>query len=138
VRGGVSIDNSGNLRENKPGCGVGLWNPNSCTGPMRQSFVDASGIPGNFVPLLGDGAPTTTTLPAQVGSLSAGEPLAGNRPSPGARLAFANNRSVCPGTPRGPQRLVGGVEKMVLRTTAISAWCTANHRNILFADGSVR
>lgn len=145
VRGGVSIDGSGNLRENRVGCGVGLWNPNSCTGPLRLAVLDSSGVPGSFVPLLGDGAPTIRTLPQPVGNLAGGELLVApytdgpvlslpyNSLQPLATPAFAA------GTPRdGPNGWWIVWNKMVLQDYRNFGMIHRNSCNILFADGSVR
>lgn len=145
VRGGVSIDGSGNLRENKPGCGVGLWNPNSCTGPLRLGHLDVSGVSGNFVPLLGDGAPTTTTLPAQLGNLSAGEPLVpAHTAGPVLVLPYngiqpLNPPVFAPGTPRdGPSGWWTVWNKQVLQDYRNFGMVHRHSCNIVFADGSVR
>jgi prepilin-type processing-associated H-X9-DG protein len=145
VRGGVSMDASGNLRENKPGCGLGLWNPNSCTGPLRLATLDASGVPGNFVPLLGDGAPTTRTLPLPLGNLPGGELLvppytAGPVLSmPYGGLQPLDTPAFAPGTPRdGPSGWWAVWNKMVLQDYRNFGMTHRNSCNILFADGSVR
>jgi prepilin-type processing-associated H-X9-DG protein len=145
VRGGVSLDASGNLRENKVGCGVGLWNPNSCTGPLRLATVDASAVPGNFVPLLGDGAPTTDTLPAPLGKLSAGEPLVpAYTAGPVLFLPYngiqpLNPPAFAPGTPRdGPNGWWFVWQKMVLQDYRNFGMIHRHRCNVLFADGSVR
>ncbi len=145
VRGGVSIDASGNLQQNKPGCGVGLWNPNSCTGPLRLNTIDGSGLSGNFVPLLGDGAQSTTTLPSPLGSLSGGEPLVPAYTSgpvlvlPYNGIQPLNPPAFNPGTPRdGPNGWWVVWNKMVLQDYRNFGMMHRNSCNILFADGSVR
>ena len=146
VRGGVSIDGSGNLYESKPGCGVGLWNPNSCTGPLRLAVLDGSGgVSAGFVPLLGDGAPSTTTLPAQIGRLSAGEPLVpAYTAGPVLFLPYNGNQPLsppvfAPGTPRdGPNGWWMVWNKMVLQDYRNFGMVHRNTCNVLFADGSVR
>ena len=145
VRGGISIDSSGNLRESKPGCGVGLSNPNSSTGPLRLAVLDASRVAGNFVPLLGDGAPTTTTLPMPIGKLSAGEPLVpAHTAGPVLVLAYNGNQPLsapifAPGTPRdGPNGWWMVWNKMVLQDYRNFGMVHRQSCNVLFADGSVR
>jgi prepilin-type N-terminal cleavage/methylation domain-containing protein/prepilin-type processing-associated H-X9-DG protein len=145
VRGGVSIDGSGNLRQNKPGCGLGLWNPNSCTGPLRLSILDSSGLSGNFVPLMGDGAPTTATLPAQVGTLPAGEPLVpAYTAGPVLVLPYNGVQPLNPpvfnaGTPRdGPNGWWVVWNKQVLQDYRNFGMVHRHQCNVLFADGSVR
>ena len=145
VRGGVSLDSSGNLRENKIGCGVGLWNLNSCTGPLRLATVDASAVPGSFVPLLGDGAPTTDTLPAPLGTLPAGELLVPAYTSgPVLFLNFSgiqplNPPVFPPGTSRnGPGGWWTVWHNMVLQDYRNFGMIHRHTCNMLFADGSVR
>ena len=145
VRGGISLDYSGNLKENKVGCGVGLWNPNSCTGPLRLATVDASAIAGNFVPLLGDGAPTTDTLPSPLGNLPGGELLV---PAyTGGPVLFINFNGIQPlnppvfaaGTPRnGPGGWWTVWHNMVLQDYRSFGMVHRHTCNILFVDGSVR
>jgi prepilin-type processing-associated H-X9-DG protein/prepilin-type N-terminal cleavage/methylation domain-containing protein len=145
VRGGVSLDASGNLRETKPGCGTGLWNPNSCTGPLRLAVLDASGVAGNFIPLLGDGAPTTRTLPQPLGNLSGGELLV---PAHTAGPVLWNTYNGIPplnppvfaaGTPRdGPNGWWFVWNKMVLQDYRNFGVVHRGACNVLFADGSVR
>ena len=145
ARGGVSLDGSGNLYPNKPACGIGLWNPNSCTGPLRLAVLDAGGVSAGFVPLLGDGAPTTTTLPAQLGNMSAGEQLVPPHTA-GPVLVLANNGILplnppvfAPGTPRdGPDGWWAVWNKQVLQDYRNFGMVHRQVCNILFADGSVR
>ena len=71
------VDRSGNLVASNPVCGVGLWNPNSCSGPLRLSHVDSAGTPGNFIPIMGDGTAGTSTLSQAVGDVPAASVLVG-------------------------------------------------------------
>lgn len=145
VRGGVSMDASGNLRESKVGCGIGLWNPNSCTGPLRLSSVDSSGSSSSHVPLLGDGAPTTTTLPMSLGSLPGGELLVpAYTAGPVLFLPYNGIQPLNPpafaaGTPRdGPNGWWVVWQKMVLQDYRNFGMVHRHSCNVLFADGSVR
>jgi prepilin-type processing-associated H-X9-DG protein len=73
VRGGILVNESGNLRARKAGCTVDILLPNSTGGPLLQSWVDASQVPSSFLPLLGDGR-VDTQLASDIGSHKAGDP----------------------------------------------------------------
>ena len=145
VRGAVRLDYSGNLVASNPVCGTGLWNPNSCTGPLRQSTIDVSGTPANFVPLMGDGAFGTSSLTQAVGDVPAGsfvvQPYTSG-PVLTATSPFGPAFSP-PAFPNGtPQGGPGGWWAVWNRQTLQDYRNFGmNHRNsfnVLFADGSVR
>ena len=145
VRGSVRLDYNGNLTANNPMCGTGLWNPNSCGGPLRQSTVDTSGTPGNFIPIMGDGAPATSTLSQTVGDVPAGsfvvQPYtSGPVLAASGPFGQAFNPPLFPsGTPKdGPSGWWAVWNRQVLQDYR---YFGMNHResgNVLFADGSVR
>ncbi len=56
VRGGVSLDGSGNLRQLVNGCGTDIRSRNSTTGPLSRTDVDTSPLSASVIPLLGDAA----------------------------------------------------------------------------------
>lgn len=145
VRGSVRLDYNGNMTANNPGCGTGLWNPNSCTGPLRQSTVDTAGTPGNFIPIMGDGAPSTSTLSQAVGDVPAGSfvvPPYTVGPVLAASGPFGQAFSppVFPnGTPRdGPSGWWAVWNRQVLQDYRNFGMSHRNSGNVLFADGSVR
>jgi prepilin-type processing-associated H-X9-DG protein len=71
VRGGVLVDDSGNLRPRVAGCPVAVDSLNATAGPLLQSWVDAAKVSSSFVPLLGDGSPAEP-LSANIGPHTAG------------------------------------------------------------------
>ncbi|MFN0017033.1 MAG: DUF1559 domain-containing protein [Pirellulaceae bacterium] len=145
VRGAARLDYNGNLVASNPACGTGLWNPNSCTGPLRQSTIDSSGTPGNFIPIIGDGAFGTSTLTQAVGDVPAGsfavQPYTAG-PVLAANGAFgqAFNPPVFPnGTPReGANGWWAVWNRQTLQDYRNFGMNHRNSCNVLFADGSVR
>jgi prepilin-type N-terminal cleavage/methylation domain-containing protein/prepilin-type processing-associated H-X9-DG protein len=145
VRGAARLDYNGNLLASNPVCGTGLWNPNSCTGPLRQSTIDTSGTPANFVPIMGDGAFGTSTLAQTVGDIpagsfavqpyTAGPVLAANSP-----FGAAFSPPVFPsGTPKdGPNGWWGVWNRQTRQDYRNFGMNHRNSGNVLFADGSVR
>jgi prepilin-type N-terminal cleavage/methylation domain-containing protein/prepilin-type processing-associated H-X9-DG protein len=145
VRGAVRLDYSGNLLAGNPLCGTGLWNPNSCTGPMRQSTIDVSGTPANFVPIMGDGAFGTSSISQAVGDVPAGsfvvQPYTAG---PVLAATGPNGPAFSPptfasGTPQGGANGWWGVwNRQVLQDYRNFGMNHRNSCNVLFADGSVR
>lgn len=145
VRGAMRLDYSGNLLASNPNCGIGLWNPNSCTGPLRQATIDTSGTPANFVPLMGDGAPGTATLFQNVGDIPAGsfavQPYtAGPVLTNTSPFGQAFSPPVFPaGTPReGLSGWWGVWYRQTLQDYRNFGMVHRDSCNVLFADGSVR
>jgi prepilin-type N-terminal cleavage/methylation domain-containing protein/prepilin-type processing-associated H-X9-DG protein len=149
VRGGIRLDYSGNLLASNPACGVGLWNPNSCTGPLRQSTIDNSGTPANFVPIMGDGAfGVSSALSQAVGDIPAGSFVVSpftagpvlfiGNPAPASGNVF-DPPTFPSGTPRdGAAGWWGVWNKKALQDYRNFGMNHRNSCNILFADGSVR
>lgn len=145
VRGALRLDYNGNLTPSNGLCGVGLWNPNSCSGPLRLTSVDTSGTPGNFIPIMGDGSPGTSTISQVVGDIqaasfvvqpyTAGPVLTANSP-----YGLAFNPPVFPnGTPKGgPAGWWAVWNRQTLQDYRNFGMNHRNSCNILFADGSVR
>lgn len=145
VRGGTRLDYSGNLLASNPVCGTGLWNPNSCTGPLRQSTIDNSGTPGNFLPIMGDGTLGTIALTQAVGEIPAGSflvPPYSAGPVLTTNSAYGSQFSppVFPnGTPRDGVNGWWGVWNNQTRQDYRNFGMVHNKIcNVLFADGSVR
>lgn len=154
VRGTVVLDNSGNIKPNKPSCGTDIRSRNVTTGPLTVKMLDTGRAAANTVPLLCDASPTGN-LEAALGHyaddgsgvfvpvISSGElvstPLVG-RPviaDPSAGSLFSPP-SFAAGTPKdGPNGWWAVWNKKVLQDYR---GMSAHHRgscNVLMADGSV-
>jgi prepilin-type N-terminal cleavage/methylation domain-containing protein/prepilin-type processing-associated H-X9-DG protein len=145
VRGAARLDYNGNLLATNPVCGVGLWNPNSCTGPLRQSTIDNSGTPANFIPMMGDGAFGTSTLAQTVGDIPAGSFAV--QPYTAGPVLVANSPfgaafgppAFPSGTPKdGPNGWWAVWNRMTLQDYRNFGMNHRSSGNVLFADGSVR
>jgi len=143
VRGDVNLSRYGNLRENVPGCGIGIDNRNSTMGPLRRAQLDTSSIPSSIVPMLADGGQSERNLPEALGGMP-----------PGALLTEAVTRGPvlvanCPNgqalaAPTFPQPNAGkSVWWSVWKSQTLQdyrSFGTPHNSitNILFCDGSVR
>jgi prepilin-type processing-associated H-X9-DG protein len=78
VRTEVQLDDVGRLKdvEGSGACEVSLYSRNSTLGPLHRARVDAASRPGSVIPLLGDGAYSSATLPVPLAGFEVGEPLA--------------------------------------------------------------
>jgi len=138
VRGGVTLDTSGNLREIINGCGVDIRSRNSTSGPLSRTDVDSSPISASVIPLLGDGA-IAGSLALSVGSVEAGTVTA--RPFTGGprRVSDFTVPSFGPGTPKAGAAGWWAVwAKGTLQDYTGFGPVHKQNCNILFADGSVR
>jgi prepilin-type N-terminal cleavage/methylation domain-containing protein/prepilin-type processing-associated H-X9-DG protein len=136
------LDNDGNLREINAGCGIGIELRNSTRGPLRLNVIDASPIGQSFIPLLGDAAMSTQTLPQNVGDFAAGTNVALSMTG-GPRLRVDL-------MPYGTQMSVPNFLSPTPQSTWWAVWAkqvrqdyrafSPVHRsacNVLFADGHV-
>lgn len=138
VRGGVSLDSSGNLVASGAGCPVSLQSRSSTTGPLRRAQVDSSQTSSAFVPMLGDAA-TSGTLSLDIGSVGGGSPVARSFTTGPVLKASFLAPTFANGTPRDG---AAGWWKVWARDTLQDyRGFSPLHRgtcNILFADGGVR
>src|SRR6185369_7558613 len=78
VRSELVTDEHGNVKSN---AGPSCTTPNSalerhCTlGPLRQAKADSSGVASSIIPFLGDAAPSSKFLSAEMGTHPAGAPM---------------------------------------------------------------
>lgn len=137
VRGSVLLDADGNLRESKAGCGASIVSRNSTTGPLRQAQVDTAALSSAFIPILGDGALSTRTLPMTIGTHTAGENLVAS-----FTTGPVQNPTMQPlGTFSSPTAKPVWWPKWARETRQDYRSFAPLHShvaNILFADGSVR
>lgn len=138
VRGGVLIDDEGNLASDPPECPATLKSRTATRGPLNRVHLDAARAPSSLIPLLADGT--------RVGILK--HPLAHYPRGTGVTKSFTN----------GPV-LLASMQAPTFRTgtpaTGPTGWWKTWARdtlqdyrgfgavhggrcNILFADGSVR
>ena len=79
VRGSARLGSDGNLVASNGACTVpgfaAIVQRNFTKGPIFLNELDASPMSSSFIPLLGDGGPTTRTLQFDVGDHSAGTAL---------------------------------------------------------------
>ena len=135
VRGGVSLDDSGNPRVQRSGCDNSLRSTNVTTGPLVQARLDAVG--GTFVPFLADGA--SVGSPAfQVSGVTT-DGVAKSYTNGPVLKATMLPPSFAPGTPHdGANGWWGVWTRQTLQDYRGFAPVHRHMCNILFADGSVR
>ncbi|MEO8498588.1 MAG: DUF1559 domain-containing protein, partial [Planctomycetota bacterium] len=137
VRGGTSLDGSGNLREVVNGCGVDIRSRNSTTGPLSRSDVDSSPISASVIPLLGDGA-IAGSLALSVGRAQAGTFTAVPFTGGPRKATDFTVPAFSPGTPRvGAAGWWSVWAKGTQQDYTGFGTVHKQNCNILFADGSV-
>jgi prepilin-type processing-associated H-X9-DG protein len=138
VRSGVLLDESGNLKQQKPGCEVSLLSRDSTYGPLNLTILDSSNRPPSFVPLLGCGAPGPA-LPANIGPVSAGEATVLSFTRGPVRNASMDTPEFAKGTSRnGDSGWWRAWAHLTLQDYRGFAPVHRDSCNLLFADGSVR
>lgn len=144
VRGEVTLDANGNLRQEIAGCGIGLDNLNSTFGPLRRPQVDTSTTPGSIVPLMADGGQSGNQLLDKVGNIAAGTPLViPFSRGPVLLQDGARGSAFSPPSGFGPSANPKAVwwpvwTKQVLQDYRQFGVVHRGACNILFADGSIR
>lgn len=138
VRGGVVLDASGNLREQKSGCGVGIDSINSTRGPLTRSDIDSSKVSAAIIPLLAD-ATHAGFLEETIGPVDAGSPTVVTYTRGPRKIADFTVPSFAAGTPKaGPTGWWAVWAKGTLQDYRGFAPVHRGNCNVLFADGSVR
>ena len=121
VRTAVTLDAHGNLRNSgSSSCAPLSPMERHCTiGPLNRVRADASKVPSNLIPFLGDAAPTGKFLSAQVGNHTAGADVAFVHARANQQIEFGS--SVVSGFDdlRRLQWLVGRLESSITRLSAI-------------------
>ncbi|MCA9144789.1 MAG: DUF1559 domain-containing protein [Planctomycetaceae bacterium] len=138
VRGGVSLDGSGNLRELVNGCGADIRSRNSTTGPLSRTDVDTSPVSASVIPLLGDAA-IAGSLTLSIGSVDAGTVTAFPFTGGPKKIVDFSVPSFSAGTPKAGAAGWWAVwAKGSLQDYTGFGPVHKQNCNILFADGSVR
>ena len=138
VRGGVSLDGSGNLRQLVNGCGTDIRSRNSTTGPLSRTDVDTSPLSASVIPLLGDAA-IAGSLSLGFGDVDAGVVTAFPFTSGPKRISDFTVPSFAPGTPKAGVAGWWAVwAKGSLQDYTGFGPVHKQNCNVLFADGSVR
>jgi prepilin-type N-terminal cleavage/methylation domain-containing protein/prepilin-type processing-associated H-X9-DG protein len=150
VRGDVSLNPFGNLKEKVSGCGKSTINTNSTQGPLRRSQVDASATPTSLIPMLADGSLSGNSLSDKVGDLEPGTLLV-NPMTRGPVLYVADATGAVfeyPGQqsgsefsetpPANPATWWPVWNKKVIQDYRAFAPLHRGTCNILFVDGSIR
>jgi prepilin-type N-terminal cleavage/methylation domain-containing protein/prepilin-type processing-associated H-X9-DG protein len=143
VRSDVKLNQFGNLRENKPGCGTGIDSRNSTAGPLRRPQIDTSTIPSSTIPLMADGGLSDQALLHAVGDLPAGTPLVLPK-TRGPVLAATGPEGAALSVPgfsepnAGPSVWWGVWTKKTLQDYRGFGVPHRSSCNVLYADGSVR
>ena len=75
VRSQPRLDKDGNLAPNPKVCQGDIRSRAATQGPLSSAVLDASGVPSNFVPMLGCGAPSSSFLEADIYDVPAGSPM---------------------------------------------------------------
>ena len=138
VRGGVILDQSGNIKPSS-GCSVASARERSCTtGPLKPAATDSSRVPSSAVPLMGCAGLSSKTLSVPLGGQSAGAPLAISFTGGPVSKTTMKTPDFASGTPlEGPTGSWAGWRATLQDYRAFGP-VHRNSCNLLFADGSVR
>lgn len=138
VRGGVILDNNGNLTSNVSGCPATLDSRTATMGPLVRAYMETTSNPISTVPLLGCGA-VAGTLANNIGLHPGGTPLARSFTAGPVKITTQEAPEFASGTPReGASGWWGVWTKQTLQDYRGFAPVHRGACNLLFADGSVR
>lgn len=138
VRGGVVLDNDGNLKPQVAGCGTGLASRNSTTGPLTRTNVDSSVVSAAIIPLLGDGT-IAGSLSEEIGWAEAGTQTVATMTGGPVKIVDMSTPVFPSPTPKaGPAGWWATWAKGTLQDYQAFSAVHRGTCNILFADGSVR
>ena len=138
VRGGVVLDDSGNMKEKVAGCGLDIRSVNTTKGPLTLSDIANSKASAAIIPLLGDGA-FAGEVPLDIDSLDGGTPTTRSFTDgpvlKASRKVPSFSRRARKGGPNGWWNVWA---KETLQDYSAFSPVHSGACNILFADGSVR
>lgn len=138
-RSGMLLGTDGNLKESVSGCGTGMFSRNSTIGPLRLSWLDASSAPSSTIPLMGDGAASSESLPQAMEKFPSGTLLVRSMTN-GPRLkSDASTPTIGSGKPKeGANGWWSIWHNDTLQDYRAFAPLHGGVCNMLFADGGVR
>ena len=136
VRGGLNLDASGNPIQSIGGCGTAVTTRNVTTGGLKQGDLDRSAVASSFIPFVADAAISTLTLPADVGSITAGSGMSVSMSGGPVLRTTLQQPSFGSGTPKATWWNVWA--KQVRQDYRAFAVMHRGGCMVLFADGSVR
>lgn len=139
VRGGVTLDDSGNPLPKSGACDTTLRSRNVTAGPLTQGRLDRSNVGSSFVPFLSDGSgvtPKAFTLPNRG---EGGDMLVASFTHGPIRKDTLLAPAFAPGTPRNGANGWWAVwNRHTLQDYRAFAAVHRGTANVLFGDGSVR
>lgn len=140
VRSDVVLDDDGNLKLAHPKCGSDIFSLNTTIGPLTRARVDTATRPSSVIPLLGDGAASSQTLPVDLadGEFVAGEMLVAQMTAGPRIKTNMTVPSFEEGTPRDGPDGWWKVWHDTLQDYRNFAPLHDGAANVLFADGGVR
>ncbi|MHB0956813.1 MAG: DUF1559 family PulG-like putative transporter [Pirellulaceae bacterium] len=138
VRTAPMLDESGNLRQFNPACGVDIRSRNCTGGPLTLNRIDSARAPASTIPLLGDGGPAGTLLQS-IGPHAAGELVVASFTGGPLLRTTLRPPVFSARTPRdGPAGWWAVWNREVLQDYRQFAPVHRGSCNVLFADGGVR
>lgn len=136
VRGGVLLNDKGQLQESVAGCGSDIGSRNTTHGPLNRAMADTASCPSAFIPMLGCGSPSET-LTARLGTHNSGEFLTRSYTA-GPVLKTTMKAPAGGGSRDGPTGWWAEWNNKTLQDYRGFAPVHQYSCNLLFVDGSVR
>ena len=139
VRGGVTLDASGNPQVKYGACDVSLRSRNVTMGPLTQGRLDRSTVGSSYVPFLADGSGTVPRSFSLPGHSDAGDMLVASFTGGPIRTDTLQAPVFAPGTPReGANGWWAVWNRQTLQDYRAFGGIHRGAANVLFGDGSVR
>ena len=138
VRGGCSLNSSGQLTTKTTGCPTTLTSVSSTIGPLTLRMLETQKTSSSFVPLLGCGGASSRTLSMTMGDASSGESLVASLTAGPVDVATLQAPSISGGASRTGAGGWWAIWNATLQDYRKFAPVHRGTCNILFSDGSVR